>query len=290
MDNRLLRAFVILAATRNYREAAQQLCITQPALSKQIKALEHALGITLFVRGRRGALLTHPGELLLPKAAELVELAGTFRHYALGVAKGTTGNLAIGFGISALKTVPDLIARFRRAYPDVTVSLEDLSSAQQHARLLSGQLQLAFMRLPVDPPLQGRRFMSESLVLAANKSALPAGDPDMRMWRHFLLAQPWVQLLPDKGPGLYQQIEQYLRFNQISPRVVQQTRDMQTLMALVAAGVGIAIVPESAAHIAPRNIAMIPLQGAYARWEVGMIWNPTLADPVRDEFIGMVNA
>ncbi|NDL64113.1 LysR family transcriptional regulator [Acerihabitans arboris] len=289
MDTRLLRAFVVLAETKNYREAAQRLFITQPALSKQIKTLEHELGVTLFVRGRHGALLTRPGELLLGRADELVRRAGAFRDYARGVSKGTTGNLSIGFGISAIKVVPELVARFRCSFPDVIVSLEDLSSEQQHARLLSGQLQLAFMRLPVEPPLAGRKFMAESLVLAVKKNACPAMARDGRANKRRLLAQPWVQLLPDKGPGLFQQIENYLGYNHIIPEVVQQTRDMQTLMALVAAGVGVAIVPESATHIAPKNIEMMPLEGPYASWDVGMIWNPALADPLRDVFIGMVN-
>ncbi len=289
MDTNLLRAFVLLAETQNYREASQRLFITQPALSKKIKLLESELGLTLFARGRHGAQLTHAGELLMEKARELVEQAQALQHYALDMAKGTTGKLAIGFGISGIKIAPALVARFRRAYPDVIVSLEDISSTQQTAQLLSGQLQLAFIRLPVEPPLVGLGLIAESLVLAVKKKSLPAREFNDPQQYRFLDSQPFIQLLPEKGPGLYRQIEKFLEFNHIVPNIVQQTRDLQTMLALVAAGVGIAIVPESTVYIAPEGIDMIPLQGPYASWDVGMFWNPALADPLRDLFIGMVH-
>lgn len=289
MDIHLLNAFVILAETHNYRAAAERLFITQPALSKKIKSLEDYLGMTLFVRGRQGARLTHAGELLLGKARELVELSEAWRQYARNVAQGTTGHLKIGFGISGIKIAPALVARFRQTYPDVTVSLEDISSVQQAELLLSGQLQLAFMRLPVEPPLTGSEITTESLALAVKQQSLwtkpPADPPDYQ----FIAAQPLIQLLPEKGPGLYRQINRFLSFNNILPTIVQQSRDIQTVMALVAAGVGIAIVPESAANIAPEGVEMIPLTGPYTHWDVGMIWNPRLEDPLRDRFIGMVN-
>lgn len=207
MDTRLLQAFVLLAETQTYRAAAQRLFITQPALSKQIKTLEKELGLTLFVRGRRGAQLTHAGALLLIKARNLM----------------------------------------------------------------------------------GQAIMVESLVLAVSRrsrlSQRMVNAPDYRI----LAAQPFIQLLADKGPGLYRQVEQFIAFNQIKVDIVQQTRDMQTQLALVAAGVGIAIVPASAVHIAPAGINLIPLHGPYADWQVGMVWHPALADPLRELFMALVN-
>ncbi len=288
MDTQLLRAFVLLAETQNYREASQRLFITQPALSKKIKLLESELGLTLFVRGRHGAQLTHAGGSLLDQARQLVEGAEALRHNALDMAKGTKGNLSIGFGISGIKIAPAWVARFRRAYPDVIVSLEDISSVQQTAQLLSGKLQLAFIRMPVEPPLIGLKLISESLVLAVKKKSVPANGLNSQDYR-FIASQPFIQLSAEKGPGLYRQIEQFLQFNHIVPNIVQRTRDLQTLLALVVAGVGIAIVPESTVYIAPEGIDMIPLEGPYASWDTGMFWNPALADPLRDLFIGMVH-
>ncbi|XBS68853.1 LysR family transcriptional regulator [Acerihabitans sp. KWT182] len=200
MDTQLLRAFVLLAETRNYREASQRLFITQPALTKKIKLLESELGLTLFVRGRHGAQLTHAGGLLLEKARALVEQAEVLRHYALDMAKGVKGNLAIGFGISGIKIAPAWVARFRRAYPDVIVSLEDISSTRQTAQLLSGQLQLAFMRMPVAPPLTGLKVVEESLVLAVKKKTVTLTEPELLLYP-LLASQPFIQLLPEKGTG-----------------------------------------------------------------------------------------
>lgn len=270
MDTHLLRAFVMLAGTGNYHQASQQLFITQPALTKKIKLLENELGVTLFVRGRHGAQLTHAGKLLLEKARDLVDEAEAFRQYALNVAKGTTGNLAIGFGISGIKLAPALVARFRHAYPDVIVSLEDISSARQASLLLTGQLQLAFMRLPVEPPLTGRELFTESLVLAVkDKSVLPARLYEEEDYK-LLDFQPLIQLLPENGPGLYRQIARFLDFNQVEAHIVQQSKDIQTVLALVAAGMGVAIVPESTVYVAPEGISLMPLHGPYASW--GVVW------------------
>ncbi len=289
MDTRLLRAFIVLAETQNYRAAALRLFITQPALSKQIRTLENDLGVTLFARGRHGAQLTHAGELMRGKARELVERSDALLAYAGNVAQGTTGNLALGFGISGIKIAPVMVARFRRVYPDIIVSLEDIPSSQQIAQLLSGQLQLAFMRLPVTPPLAGRRLVNESLALAVKQKSSLAGRLDKHRDYKILDSQPLIKLLPEKGPGLYRQVAQFLAANNVVPNVVQQSRDLQTIMALVAAGVGVAIVPDSAVHIAPAGIELIALHGPYARWDMGMVWNPRLADPLRDRFIAMVD-
>jgi len=290
MDTRLLQAFVLLAETRNYRAAAQRLFITQPALTKQIKTLESTLGLTLFTRGRLGAHLTHPGELLLEKARGLITQAAALSDYAHDVAKGTTGKLHIGFGISGIAIMPALVARFRIAYPDVVVSLEDISSMQQTAQLLSGQLQLAFMRLPAEPPLTGRKLVRETLVLAVkSRSALSRRMVDARTYR-MLATLPLIQLLPDNGPGLFRQVEHFLAVNHVTPDIVQQTKDMQTLLALVAAGVGVAIVPASAMHIAPSGVDMIPLHGASSQWDVGMAWHPALADPLCELFMAIVDS
>lgn len=105
-DLRQLQAFVMLAETANYREAASRLFITQPALTKQIQGLELALGSTLFNRGRHGAELTAIGTQLLPQARALVEHGKGFEHHALALASGAAGRLKIGFGLSSFALAP----------------------------------------------------------------------------------------------------------------------------------------------------------------------------------------
>lgn len=282
----------MLAETKNYREAAQKLFMTQPALTKKIQSLENELGVHLFIRGRHGAQLTHAGMQLIDKAHEAVSGISEFRQLALNVARGKTGNLAIGFGLSGIKVAPELVADFRRSWPEINISLEDMPSAVQIDALLAGRLQLAFMRLPVEPPLTGIALKAESLVLAVpqKEKALINAQLNASTDYQAFAELPLLQLSADRGPGLNRQIARFMRFNRIEPQIVQQANDIQTLIAMVAAGIGSAIVPEAAVYIAPSGIAMIPLYGPYSGWDVGIIWNSAHQDRTRDLFIALVKS
>lgn len=282
----------MLAETKNYREAAQKLFMTQPALTKKIQSLENELGVHLFIRGRHGAQLTHAGMQLIDKAHEAVSGISEFRQLALNVARGKTGNLAIGFGLSGIKVAPELVADFRRSWPEINISLEDMPSAVQIDALLAGRLQLAFMRLPVEPPLTGIALKAESLVLAVpqKEKALINAQLNASTDYQAFAELPLLQLSADRGPGLNRQIARFMRFNRIEPQIVQQANDIQTLIAMVAAGIGSAIVPEAAVYIVPSGIGMIPLYGPYSGWDVGIIWNSAHQDRTRDLFIALVKS
>ncbi|GLR08486.1 LysR family transcriptional regulator [Mixta theicola] len=290
MDTQLLRAFLILAETGNYHEAAKKLFITQPALTKKIQALEYQLDLPLFMRGRHGSQLTPAGKQLMPHAQAVMKQVEELRQHARNVSSGKAGSLAIGFGISSIRIAPELVAHFRRRYPQINVSLEDISSTQQADGLYAGSLQLAFMRLPVAPPLSSLRLITEKLAIAVatkEKADLVSKlhhEGDYRLLVDF----PMIQLTPERGPGLKQQISRFLAFNHVDANIIQRSRDIQTLLALVATGIGIALITESAVNIAPRGIEFIPLSGPYASWEVGLVWNPAWADPIRDRFIEVV--
>jgi DNA-binding transcriptional LysR family regulator len=290
MDIRFLRSFVILADTGNYGDAAKKLCMTQPALTKQILSLENEFGLSLFMRGRHGAQLTQEGHQLLAKSREIIEKSAELHHLAADVAKGKTGILKLGFGLSGIKIAPRLIASFRQAYPDVVISLEDMSSSMQAEELLHERLQLAFMRMPVAAPLMGKVLHTESIVLAVMHDDLPSmtGKIQASQNYQFLSEYPFLSLNPESGPGLNQQISHFFATHKILPATIQEARDIQTLLALVAAGIGVAIVPESAIHIAPEEIAMIPLVGPYSTWDVGLVWNATSQNPIRDLFIAQI--
>lgn len=287
MDIRFLRSFVILAETGNYGDAAKKLCMTQPALTKQIQSLEYEFGLSLFIRGRHGAQLTHEGHRLLEKSREIIEKSTELRHLAADVAKGKTGILKLGFGLSGIKIAPRLIASFRQAYPNVVISLEDMSSSMQAEELLHDRLQLAFMRMPVSAPLQGNVLHTESLVLAVMHDDQSSIEEKIQASQNYqiLSEYPFLSLTPESGPGLNQQISHFFTAHKILPTTIQEARDIQTLLALVAAGIGVAIVPESAIHIAPEEITMIPLSGPYSAWDVGLVWNSACQNPIRDLFI-----
>ena len=285
-DLRQLQAFVMLAETANYREAAHRLFITQPALTKQIQGLELTLGTTLFNRGRHGAELTAIGAQLLTQASALVEHGKGFERHALALASGVAGRLKMGFGLSSFALAPSLVARFKQQAPDVMVHLQDMTSAIQHERLLSGQLQLGFMRRPEAPQLQEYRLLTDRLVLAV-PTQMTRPDPTRFDVEWALTHQPLLQMVGHRCPGLSQQIASFLGANRLTG-MIQEAEDIQTLVALVAAGIGNAILPRSVSFIAGPDVTLYPLSGPYSEWEISLVWNPSFADPIRDRFLQLV--
>ena len=287
-DLRQLQAFVTLADTANYREAATRLFITQPALTKQIQGLEQALGSTLFNRGRHGAELTAIGAQLLTQASALVEHGKGFERHALALASGVAGRLKIGFGLSSFALAPSLVARFKQQVANVMVHLQDMPSAIQQEQLLSGQLQLGFMRRPDTPQLQEHRLLTDRLVLAV-PTRMTTPDPAAFDLQQALASQPLLQMVGHRCPGLSQQIAGFLGANRLTS-MIQEAEDIQTLVALVAAGIGNAILPRSVSFIAGPDVTLYPLSGPCSEWEISMVWNPGFADPIRDHFIQLAIA
>ncbi|MEE4409249.1 MULTISPECIES: LysR family transcriptional regulator [unclassified Serratia (in: enterobacteria)] len=281
MDIKQLRAFVVLAEQGNYRLAAERLCITQPALSKQIQTLEMLLGARLFNRGRQGAQLTAGGQRLYPEAQTLVDRHLQFQQHALRVVQGEAGRLALGFGLSSFHLAPQLVAAFRQRFPAVAVGLEDLPSERQYQLLLQGELQVGFVRLPVSAPLRATALLSDRLVLAAPSALALRTETLMERFN----ALPLLQLTPKRGRGLSDQSLRFIAAHQLTPNVVQQAGDIQTLLALVAAGIGVALLPQSVTHIVPTGIDILALSGALTEWQVGIAWNPQQPDALRDNFI-----
>ena len=281
MDVDQLRAFCLLAEHKNYRVAAEHLFITQSALTKKIQRLEENIKAPLFERGRQGARLTQVGQTLLNEAQRLVHAFGKFQSLSKSVANGTQGHLSIGFGISTFACAPKYVAHFKQQFPKVNITLNDLHSQLQTDNLLSGELQVSFNRLPVDPPLLSSLLFSEQLVIAVHQDE----KIDEKTFWQSLQKHPYLSLNPERGPGLSKQIQRYLHTHKIDLAVTQESDDILTLLALVTARLGFTIVPASAQNISPKDVRFIPLTGEYACWQVGVVWNGALSSPIRDRFI-----
>ena len=166
MDTRLLNAFVVLAETEHFGEASSKLCISQPALTKQIKTLESQLGITLFQRGRYGAKLTPEGQYLLNQSQSVLREVRALEKQARQLSEPQKAELYAGFGLSSLNFITPLLAKFNQVHPDITVHIDDIPSNIMESKLLLGELDLAFSRLPVTEPLKGISLAQERLMLA----------------------------------------------------------------------------------------------------------------------------
>jgi DNA-binding transcriptional LysR family regulator len=199
---------------------------------------------------------------------------------------GTRGYLRVGLGLSTLTLAPQLIAEFRGQCPKVSVTLNDLSSAEQGRRLLAGKLDVGFLRLPADSGLDAFAVLDEALALAV---------PQHARWKRIptnleeLNEQGFIGLARGRGPGLAAQIDRWCSEHGFVPRVTQQADDIQTVLAAVAAGVGAAFLPSRTQYLL-RDARVLPLRGAAAQWQVGLAWQAERDDPVMTRFVEFVRA
>ncbi|WP_336195349.1 LysR family transcriptional regulator [Providencia manganoxydans] len=271
MDSRLLRAFVILAETANYHAAASLLHITQPALTKQIKLLEQQLSVVLFERGRHGAHLTNSGRTLLPLAQQVLSRTEKLLHKAIELNTQLPTSLSVGFGISAFHEASFFVAHLREHLPQTTISLDDMPSETMIQKLENRQLQIAFLRRP-DKKLSSQfsiyPLKQETLALAISHSQWVDKPIEQLLTIH-----PYLALRKARGAGLSQQISQFLAHQQLSLKPAQESSDIQTIIALVAAGAGISLLPYSARHISHHDIHFIPLEDKpFSTWPIDVAW------------------
>ncbi|WP_248354069.1 LysR family transcriptional regulator [Anaeromyxobacter oryzae] len=285
MEIRLLRSFQVLAEQGHFGRAARALHLSQPALTKQIVLLEDEVGAALFDRGRHGATLTPVGELLAADVGPLLRHADGVLERVRRAARGDTGELRLGFGVATRLLVPRLVSRFRRSHPLVNVSLADMSSPDQLDALERGALDLGFVRLPVDRPMAIVPVLEERLVLAVpegRRAELAKRRPES------LADEPFVEIAPSRSSSLHANVLRVCARYGFRPRVVQSATEFFTVLALVAAGMGVAIVPNSVTTSRVEGIAYLPLSIPEARWRVGAVWVPDTRRPVRDAFVAQL--
>ena len=279
MELGLLQSFIAVAEHGNFGLAAQFLSTTQPALSKRIQLLERQTGTTLFVRGRQGAVLTTAGRALLADSVDLVRRAETLEHRMRRVGAGKEGVLHIGFGMSTIDFAPRAVAAFRAAHSTIDIVLNDMSSSAQFDAIRLGDLSIGFVRLPVPTGLAHRWVREDQLAIALPPNdAIP--DLDRESLRTWLTGRQLIRLKAVRGPGLSAQID--AMFADLGARVpiLQEASDLLTVLALTAAGVGAAIVPLSAAAIAPHEVRLLPVDLDSARWGVGAALLRESVDPL----------
>lgn len=281
MNFKLLKAFVTLAEKGNYAEAASALSMTQPALTKQINLLESEINLRLFNRGRQGTLLTPGGAQLLPEARKVLQQSALFMQHAGLVAQGLEGKIAIGFGLSSFVYAPQSVARFGKRFPAINITLQDLPSSQQMQMLQQGELQMGFVRVPPPSPLEYLPLFEDRLVLITPESH----SLTVEQW---LAKHPLLRLQSGRGQGLNGQIDLFMHDQHYQASSEQYAADIHTLLAMVLAGLGVALLPQSIVHIAPSDLNIVQLKGRALRWQTGIAWDPRIEDGVRDKFIEMV--
>lgn len=245
MELRHLRYFVTVAEELHFGRAAEKLHIAQPPLSQQIRQLETELGFELFHRTKRNVQLTEAGQIFLVEVQQIMKQL----HQAIQLGKqthrGELGQLVVGFVSSAAYNIlPDILRCFRKQVPGVSLDLHELTTDQQLEWLRSHRLDVGFIR----PPVQEVTFSWETIFQESLMVALPANHQLANQSNVNLtsLANEHFILFPRSlAPALYDAIISLCQQAGFSPHVAQEAIQMQTIVSLVAAEMGVAIVPTS---------------------------------------------
>jgi DNA-binding transcriptional LysR family regulator len=280
---RHLRYFMVVAEELHFSRAAARLNMSQPPLSQQIRALEDALGTPLFIRNRRSVALTSAGRELYERAgpwlAGLDDIAARVRR----VGDGEVGNLKIGSNFTTTQGVlPSLVRVFSQRYPSVSVQLQEAATDSQVDQLVRGLLDVGLVRLPVNTAqLEVLPLYEESLVVA-----LPRGHRLAKRARLVLLDLREEQFLnASRRPiGTFQSVQALCRSAGFEPRLNQASGTANSAIALVGAGLGIALVPESMARILPGEVVYKPLTDS-PRSTVAVAWRRSAASPTALLFV-----
>jgi DNA-binding transcriptional LysR family regulator len=267
MDLRHLRHFVAVAEELHFSRAAARLGIGQPPLSQSIQALEAELGAKLFERTRRHVELTEPGHLLLAEAREILARAERAVVLTRRAARGEVGELRVGFTAASpfLPVVPRIIDAYRRASPDVHLTLTELPSLRQLAALADGRIDVGFVRAPRTPTGDAFTFLTilkEPLIAVLRADhRLAALDP---VPLAELRDEPFVFYPADYGTSTLEQVSALCAAAGFQPKVAQEAREAFTIIGLIAAGLGVSILPAQLRQVAVEGVVYRSLDTADA--------------------------
>ncbi|WP_022975996.1 LysR family transcriptional regulator [Nevskia ramosa] len=286
MDLRQLKYFIAVAEERSFSRAALRLHVSQPPLSTQLKALEDELGVRLLDRTNRGVSLTAAGQVFFDEMRAVLARLERGKEMARNAGRGDVGTLSIGFvSIADYGILPPALKEFRSLYPGVEVHLHELTTDAQVREIRAARLDLGIGLGPLDAPdLHFEAVAQEQLMLAAPTGhRLTRGDKAVDL--KTLANESFIIPPRDIAPGLFDLIIGECRAVGFAPRITQQARQMQTVISLVACGMGFALVPASVQNLRRQGVQYRPLQGAAAAIELGILRPRDDDDPVSRNFV-----
>ncbi|NUB15305.1 LysR family transcriptional regulator [Azospirillum brasilense] len=292
MDLRHLRHFVAVAEELHFSRAAARLGIGQPPLSQSIQALEAELGARLFERTKRRVELTEPGQLLLGEAREILARAERAAVLTRRAAKGEVGELRVGFTAAApfLPMVPRIIDAYRRAHPDVHLTLVELPSKQQLTALADRRLDVGFIREPrFVPEPDSFRFHAvvREPLLAVMRADHPLAGRDV-VPLAALRDEPFVFYPADFGTSTHEQVFALCAAAGFRPNVTQDAREAFTIIGLIAAGLGVSILPGQLRQVALEGVVYRPLDTPDAVTTLQLAQRSNESSPLVKKFTGLV--
>lgn len=289
-----LRCFVAVAEELHFGRAARRLDMLPASLGRHLRLLEEFLGTPLLLRTTRNVGLTREGMLLLPQARQLLEQADDIaaRFRAMGGSRAKP--LKIGaIDSAAAGLMPLLLGDLRSAHPELSIQLIEDKTIRLMPRLLSGRIDLAFIRPPdtVDPRIKTMRLFHETAVVAVAIDHRLAGRAAVSIRE--LEDEPLIVPERRSRPHSHDLTIKLFTEAGLQARIAQLADEKQTIVNLVAAQIGIAIVPQWTARLAVSGVAFVPLAvepGAMIhRLPLSVAWLKGVRDPARDSVLEVLN-
>ena len=291
MELRHLRYFTAVVECNGYREASRRLHIAQPSISEAVSGLEDELGLKLFSRTHRNARLTPEGEIFFADAVRILQQAESAIVTAKRAAQGKVGRLSIGFiGSATLSFLPDLIRRYKLEYPNVKLALHDLYPVELDKACDRGEIDVAITRtlsLQRSKNLQSRVLLRDPLVAVLPRSRKLKRK---RIRLADLANERFILFHRQGAPGVFDTIVGACRSQGFSPRVENEPNSMQTILSLVEAEEGVAIVPASTSNLRSNGVQFVRLVPDSLYLDLIVAWPPGEPSVVLRTFLDFLSA
>ena len=274
IELRHLRYFVAVAEELHFGRAAARLNISQPPLSQQIQILEQQTGARLLARTNRSVSLTAAGKQFLADSRQILSQVDEAAARAERLHLGESGELRLGFTSSApfIKAVSDTLSQFRQRYSNVHIQTRETNTREQIAPLNDGTLDLGLMRNTILPEsLAWQPILREPLLAMVHRDHSLAQQETVSLAD--LAAEPFVFFDPHVGTGLYDDILGLMRRYGLAPVITQEVGEAMTIIGLVAAGLGVSILPASFSRVKMTEMRWVPIREPDAVSEMWLVWS-----------------
>ncbi|MDJ0703868.1 MAG: LysR substrate-binding domain-containing protein [Leptolyngbyaceae cyanobacterium MO_188.B28] len=281
MELRHLRYFVAVAEELHFGRAAERLHMAQQPLSRQIRNLELELGVSLFHRTKRTVRLTEAGKAFWEEAKKTLTQAEKAIVVAQRVGRGEAGHLQIGFTGPVLNSIlPTIIRQFQDRFPDIHLQLKRLSTDEQVNALRDEEIQIGLLHPPIDAPFLTQEVIYQEPLIAAIPDIHPlAKQAPKQISVKDLASEPFILFPRRVGPILYDAIISFCQHAGFSPMVIQEAFPQQTILGLVASGLGVSLIHASVERIQQQGVVTKSLIEATPQLQSAIVWPASTSHP-----------
>ncbi len=292
-DFRQLRYFVAVSEELSFTRAARRLHLSQPPLSQQIQALEQDLGVRLLERTKRSVSLTGPGRIFLDHARQILSKADEARTQVVAAAAGHSGQLRLAYTVSVSfhPALPRVLLRYGQAAPNVRVELSELYTEPQFEALLDGQIDVGFVR---DEPLRAIDAKALRMTVLDREPlllALPTGHPlsgrsSLRLDE--VANEPFVAQPREVAVTLHDRLFRLAQKAGFQPQIQRHVQQVNGMLAMVAAGLGLALVPATMRAVRLAGLAYVPIEDPDAYMLLAVASRASDTSPALAQFLAVV--